>query len=496
MPADRTRGVRAMFRRDQGVRMRSTVVATIIVALALMTGGALMLYMLHRHQDRTMYESTGSRSYEIARQIDEGGIGNIAPRLLAPTTGVDIIQVVNANGVVVFSSPDSDEDPIYPVSPGWWKTERFDVEVPGRSGTYCGQVTGARWQGVDYNVITAVSKQPYLSGLRGTAVILAIEFPLIILIAGAAVYYFVGRALRPVTRITEQVEAITSSDLSRRVPVPTTDDQVTRLASTMNTMLERLEQSRDSQLQFVGDASHELRSPLTTLVGILDLADDTDSAVDVDTVRTILLPEALRMKTMVADLLLLARADERGIPLIVDEVDLDDIVGAEAQRLRSLGLATVVAEVTPIRVIGDSEKLTRAVRNVTDNASHHANTTITLSMSEDVEAGTATIEVADDGPGVPADARAKIFDRFYRHGNDRGRHSGGSGLGLPIAAEIARAHGGFIAVSDTPGGGATFSITIRTETTIAAETGKAAAGSPEPSLVVGQAVSGSAHSAD
>ena len=124
---------------------------------------------------------------------------------------------------------------------------------------------------------------------RGTAVILAIEFPLIILIAGAAVYYFVGRALRPVTRITEQVEAITSSDLSRRVPVPTTDDQVTRLASTMNTMLERLEQSRDSQLQFVGDASHELRSPLTTLVGILDLADDTDSAVDVDTVRTILL---------------------------------------------------------------------------------------------------------------------------------------------------------------------------------------------------------------
>ena len=107
MSADRTRGVRAMFRRDQGVRMRSTVVATIIVALALMTGGALMLYMLHRHQDRTMYESTGSRSYEIARQIDEGGIGNIAPRLLAPTTGVDIIQVVNPESDGYFP-PDID----------------------------------------------------------------------------------------------------------------------------------------------------------------------------------------------------------------------------------------------------------------------------------------------------------------------------------------------------------------------------------------------------
>jgi signal transduction histidine kinase len=483
-----------MFRRDQGVRMRSTLVATIIVALALMTGGALMLYMLHRHQDRTMYESTGSRSYQIAHQIDEGGIANIDPQLLTLTTGIDIIQVVDANGSVVFSSPDPDENPISTLSPGWWKTGRFDVEVPGRSGTYCGQVTGARWQGVDYNVITAVSKQPYLSGFRGTAIILAIEFPLIILIAGAAVYFFVGRALKPVTRITTQVEAITSSDLSRRVPVPTTDDEVTRLAATMNTMLERLEQSRDSQLQFVGDASHELRSPLTTLVGILDLADDTDSAVDVDTVRTILLPEALRMKTMVADLLLLARADERGIPLIVDEVDLDDIVGAEAKRLRSLGLARVVAEVSPIRVIGDSDKLTRAVRNLTDNASHHASTTITLSMSEDIGAGTATIRVSDDGPGVPMEARDKIFDRFYRHDNDRGRHVGGSGLGLPIAAEIARAHGGFIGVSETPGGGATFTMTIRSETTIAPDTGLAAGGRTEQqSLVVGQAVAGSAH---
>jgi signal transduction histidine kinase len=479
-----------MFRRDQGVRMRSTLVATIIVAFALMTGGAVMLYVLHRHQDRTMYESTGSRSYEIAHQIDEGGIDNIDPRLLTPTTGIDIIQIVDEGGTVVFSSPDPDENPISTLTPGWWKTARFEVEIPGRSGTYCGQATGAQWEGVDYNVLTAVSKQPYLSGFRGSAVILAIEFPVIILMAGAAVYFFVGRALSPVTRITKQVEAITSSDLSRRVPVPTTDDEVTRLAATMNTMLERLEHSRDSQLQFVGDASHELRSPLTTLVGILDLADDTDSAIDVDTVRTILLPEALRMKTMVADLLLLARADEHGIPLVVDEVDLDDIVGAEAKRLRSLGLAKVVADVSPIRVIGDSDTLTRAVRNLTDNASHHAATTITLSMSEDPRAGTATISVSDDGPGVPVEVRAKIFDRFYRHDNDRGRHAGGSGLGLPIAAEIARAHGGTITVSDTPGGGATFALTIKSATTITPETGLAAGASVERPLVVGQTVSG------
>lgn len=463
MFANRTCGFRAMFRRNQGVRMRSTIVATIIVALAMVAGAVIMLFMLHRQQDSEMYKSTGTRSYEIAHQIDEGGIDSVDPELLRPTTGIDVIQIVDNSGTVLFSAPRADKAAISDITPGWWNTQRIDgVEIPGRSGTYCGQITGAQYEGVDYNVITAVSTQPYFSGLRGTATILAIEFPVVILIAGAGIYFFVGRALKPVERITRQVSAITSSDLSRRVPVPSTDDELTTLAITMNDMLDRLERSRVSQLRFVGDASHELRSPLTTLVGILDLADDTDSPVDVDTVRTILLPEAQRMSAMVADLLLLARADERGIPLTVDEVDLDDLVGAEVRRLRSLGLAKVVADVAPIRVIGDSDKLSRAIRNLTDNAAHHASSTITLQMEQDADESVATIRVIDDGPGVPADVRDKIFDRFYRHDSDRGRHQAGSGLGLPIAAEIAKAHGGAIAVSDGPGGGACFTMTIST----------------------------------
>lgn len=463
MFAHSTDGLRAVFRRNQGVRVRSTIVATIIVALAMLAGAAIMLFMLDRHQDSQMYKSTGTRSYEIAHQINEGGMNSIDSELLRPTTGIDVIQIVDNNGVVLFSSPGGDAAAISDITPGWWNTERVDgVELPGRSGTYCGQITGAQFDGVDYNVITAVSTQPYFSGLRGTATILAIEFPIVIVIAGAGIYYFVGRALGPVEKITRQVSAITSSDLSRRVPVPSTDDELTTLAVTMNDMLDRLEQSRTSQLQFVGDASHELRSPLTTLVGILDLADDTDSPIDVDTVRSILLPEAQRMSNMVADLLLLARADERGIPLTVDDVDLDDIVGAEVTRLRSLGLAKVVADVTPIRVIGDPDKLSRAIRNLTDNAAHHASSTITLEMEQDADESVAIIRVIDDGPGVPGDVRDKIFDRFYRHDADRGHHQAGSGLGLPIAAEIARAHGGTITVSDGPDGGACFTMTIST----------------------------------
>ena len=471
--------------------MRSTIVATCIVAIAMFVGAVIMLFMLQRYQDRQMYESTGTRSYDIARQINEGGLASVDPDLLATTTGIDIIQVVDQNGVVVASSPGATQEPISTAAPGWWQTQRIDdVEIPGRSGHYCGQITGARFDGTGYSVITVVSTKAYASALLSTAAILAIEFPVVILIAGAAIYYFVGRALAPVTRITKQVSAITSSDLSRRVPVPSTDDEVTTLAVTMNTMLDRLEKSRASQLEFVGDASHELRSPLTTLVGILDLADDTDSPVDVETVRTILLPEAQRMSTMVADLLLLARADERGIPLTVDEVDLDDLVGSEVQRLRSLGLAKVVADVTPIRVIGDSDKLQRAIRNLTDNAAHYANSTITIRMSKDTDRSTATIEVSDDGPGVPAPVRDKIFDRFYRHELDRGRHQVGSGLGLPIAMEIARAHGGTITVTDAPGGGACFVMTVRTETTVPPAEDPAHHDSRDGTLAVGQTIPG------
>ncbi len=485
----RTCGFRAMFRRNQGVRMRSTIVATCVVAIAMIVGAVIMLFMLHRYQDREMYKSTGTRSYDIAHQIDQGGLPSVDPELLSPTTGIDIIQIIDNNGVVVASSPGATQEPISSVTPGWWNTQQVDkIEIAGRSGTYCGQVTGAQYDGIGYNVIAVVSTQAYLSGLLGTAAILAIEFPVVILIAGAAIYFFVGRALAPVTRITKQVSAITSSDLSRRVPVPSTDDEVTTLAVTMNTMLDRLEQSRNSQLEFVGDASHELRSPLTTLVGILDLADDTDSAIDVETVRTILLPEALRMNSMVADLLLLARADERGIPLTVDEVDLDDIVGAEIQRLRSLGLAKVIADVRPIRVIGDSDKLLRAIRNLTDNAAHYAASTITLKMNTNLS--TATIEVMDDGPGVAEDVREKIFDRFYRHDPDRGRHQVGSGLGLPIAMEIARAHGGSITVTDAPGGGARFTMTIKTETTVPTSTEPARRDDRPAPLVLGKAITG------
>lgn len=368
---------------------------------------------------------------------------------------------------MVASSPGASADAVTTERPALWTSSQVKGRlIPGSDVEFCATVTATSHDGASYTVIVAVSADAYRQSLINTALVLAVGLPILVLLSAVAIWFFVGRALRPVGRITEQVTAITASDLSRRVPVPSTDDEVTRLATTMNSMLERLEQSRAAQLRFVGDASHEMRSPLTTVVGLLDLADDTDSPpIDVQTLRTLLLPEARRLQNMVDDLLLLARSDEHGVPLHIRDVDLDDIVAAEAWRLRSLGgLAAVATTIIPIRTSGDPEKLSRALRNLAENAVRYAASTVRFDMYFDPAGGIASIAVTDDGPGIPRDRRDIIFDRFTRLDVDR-RNRSGSGLGLSIVREIVRAHGGSVYVQDPPAGfahGVTFVISLPT----------------------------------
>ncbi|MED5799950.1 HAMP domain-containing sensor histidine kinase [Gordonia sp. Z-3] len=442
----------AFLRRHQGVRVRSTVVACLLVALALLIGAFAMLLMLHRADSRAMYDSTSYRAYEISDRIRDAGVTAIPDEELTTGTGIDIIQVIDTSGRVVTASPGALALPITDRQPAPWTAETTEQRmVPGDDAQYCATIVGTAHGNERYTVVTAVSSGPYRDGLLNTAVMLAVGLPILVALAGVVIYFFVGRALLPVGEITRQATMITSSDLSLRVPVPGTDDEITGLATTVNSMLDRLEQGRQTQLRFIGDASHEMRSPLTTVVGILDLADDTDSDVDLATVRTILLPEARRMQNMVDDLLLLARADERGLAVRSDDVDLDDVVVEEARRLRLLGLARVATTIVPIRVTGDRDKLTRALRNVADNAARYAESLVTFDMHSDIESGTATIRVIDDGPGIPRAQRADVFERFTRLDIDR-RNRAGSGLGLSIVAEIVRAHGGTVRIVDPPAG--------------------------------------------
>ncbi|GAB2661928.1 hypothetical protein GCM10027169_25650 [Gordonia jinhuaensis] len=305
-----------------GVRGKSTALAAAVVTVALGVAAAAMLLMLHNSNSSALHRATGRQAYQIATALGRAGLGGVDRDDLAPGAGVDITQVLDERGTVVASSPGAPTTPaVRPetgrserggTSNGTGKPQRIidDVRLPGYSGEFSASVRSATHQGQRFTVV-ALDRA---DGIRGTewttAMIIAIELPVVVAAAATAVYLLVGNALRPVSRITTQVGDIGSDQLDRRVPVPAATDEIHTLATMMNDMLDRLQTSRDAQLRFVADASHELRSPLTTVVGLLDLATDVDRDVDLRTVRTILLPEAQRMQRMVDDLLLLARRRE------------------------------------------------------------------------------------------------------------------------------------------------------------------------------------------
>jgi signal transduction histidine kinase len=279
---------------------------------------------------------------------------------------------------------------------------------------------------------------------------LAIGVPALLLLVAGMTYWLSGRALRPVERMRRQVTDIGSDTLHVRVPLPAARDEVWRLAGTMNTMLDRLESAAGAQRRFISDASHELRSPLASLRASLEVAQIHPGSASWERTSNVVLEETLRLERLVSDLLLLASSDERGLPPRREDVDLDDIVTAEAERLRGTTTLLVDSLVTPIRIRGDRDRLSRVVRNVVDNACRHAQRSVTLRLS--ARSGSAVIDIVDDGPGIAAVDRDRVFDRFVRLDDSRSRSEGGSGLGLAIARQITREHGGDVLVVDTTSG--------------------------------------------
>lgn len=298
--------------------------------------------------------------------------------------------------------------------------------------------------------------------------LLAVSVPLLALLVAITAWFVVGRAVRPVERMRRELDAVTASDLGRRVADPGTNDEIGRLAHTMNGMLDRLEDAQTAQRRFISDASHELKSPLASLRQYAEVAQAHPESIGADELTGAVLDEGARLEHLVHGMLVLARADEHALPLHRGEVDLDDLVFAEAQRLRELGrtstppLRVDSSGVVPVRVQGDAALLRQLVRNLADNAARHAHSLIRFELhSSRGRRGTdVVLLVCDDGGGIPPAERERVFHRFVRLDDARTRSSGGSGLGLAIVAEIAAAHGAGVRVLDgAPGtGGAVFEL--------------------------------------
>ncbi|WP_219466659.1 sensor histidine kinase [Nonomuraea rhizosphaerae] len=381
-------------------------------------------------------------------------VARFAPDKLKPvavTEDVDLIQVVDPRGEVRQASqrllglpPLTAEKPaaadmrlVTTLCSTRVRDEKCLIAV--------GNLASAR--GETWAVYTYTPAIPwYIDPLYVLGVLLGVL--LLSAITALASWLTVNRALRPVIGIRSELAEITATDLGRRVPHSRHRDELDDLAHTVNATLDRLEHAVEQERRFAADASHDLRSPLTAMRTQIEEAMLHPGEADWPRTAEALLTSLDRLQAIVADLLTLARLDA-GAPGARDRVDLAGLVEEEMAR-RPDGKRVVMRLRPGVVVTGDRLRLTRLLANLLDNAERHAESMITVSVGADDEG--AVLEVLDDGAGIAPDQREHVFRRFTRLDASRNRDAGGTGLGLPIAREIAVRHGGTLSLEDSPTG--------------------------------------------
>ncbi len=347
--------------------------------------------------------------------------------------------------------------------------------IGGRSAPYTENIDGrqlrvatSRMQsaGSVYDAQVAVSLDEILGVMQDFRHLLLWMIPGVLIVACLGGYWLSSRALRPVDEITTVARSIGVQNLSQRIAVPRTGDELARMAQTWNDVLERLDVAVQRIRQFTSDASHELRTPLALIRATAELAlrRERDPEGYRNSLRQIE-HEAEHMTALTESLLTLARADSDGLGMTMQSTDLSELIHSAVQQYAALAIekgVTLRAAATqpPVRAAADASGIRRILSILVDNALKHTPAGGTVTVSAAAGAARVTLTVEDTGEGIPATALPHIFERFYRADAARGSGSG-FGLGLSIAQAIAQAHGSAIAVSSTPGAGARFSLPLK-----------------------------------
>jgi signal transduction histidine kinase len=426
--------------------------ASLVVACFFVVAAALFLTLLRQSLVDILDDAVSELAEDVAAEVEQ----DILPPVFVSNDDDSFIEVVDDSGRVISRSNNLPEGkPVVSLRPSGAHPAAHTVSSLPVRNTGAFRVVALRAEGPDGPVTVYAGST--LAVVDDEVVVarslLAAGLPLLMALVAATTWVVVGRSLRPVEAIRAEVADITVRDLHHRVSEPPTGDEVARLAATMNAMLDRLESATERQRRFVGDASHELQSPLAALRADLEVAlaaGDGQAGEWAQTARR-LLGDVERQEALVHDLLFLARADEYTAARPPALVDLDDVVLTEVERLRlraRVAVDTSAVSGAPVR--GHWEDLARVVRNLLENAVRYARSQVAVSLG--VEDGWAVLTVADDGPGIPPGERERVFERFARLDSGRSRQMGGTGLGLAIAREVVVDHHGTITVDDWRGG--------------------------------------------
>jgi signal transduction histidine kinase len=424
----------------QSLRARLTLLATALFTGAVVTGVVLLLVVQRSALTRVLDQSANKTANEIARLFKDGK----EPGILPPTSGgVTAVQVVDQDDVVITATPGADQS-VSIITP-----EQLAAVRGGSRPTVTSPISDAQLRIVGRTlgartILVATDVTRVDDSLRILTRAALIGAPLAVLLMAIASYGVVALTLRSVAALRHGAADITAAGLAeQRLPVPGSQDEIHRLAVTLNAMLDRIDSATSRQRTFVGDAAHELRSPLASLRVQLEVAQRLGPSTDWPGLINDVLVDVDRLDRLVADLLTLARLDESGGQARREPVALDELAEEVA---RGYSQARVPVSVTsePVLVSGDPEALRRVIINLIDNAVRFATARVQVSVAPGMRNNrlVARLAVADDGPGIPEDERERVFDRFYRVQESRSRQSGGTGLGLPIVRDIVRNHGG------------------------------------------------------
>lgn len=437
----------------QSLRARLTLLATALFSLAVLTGTVLVLYLQRYTLLRTLDSSALKTAHDIAAQGK--GTGRWPQRVVPTSGGVVDLQVVDsADRVVAAWLPN---DLLVPIV----DTKQLTQIREGDRITFTSPITDARLRVLgaksgSYTVVVVTDLKNIDDSVRLLGRVALIGGPLAVLLMAFATYGVVALTLRSVGALRHGAAAITAAGLSdQRLPMPSAQDEIHRLAVTLNAMLDRIDAATSRQRTFVGDAAHELRSPLASLRVQLEVARRLGPETDLESLVDDVLVDVERLDRLVNDLLALARLDEaHGHLLRAEPVDLaalmDEVVGGYGEARVPVTFRTTIAPGEAM-VSGDVDGLRRVGINLIDNATRYATTRVDVAVEADAQS--LTLLVTDDGRGIPANERERVFDRFYRVAASRSRGTGGTGLGLSIVRDVVRAHGGTVRLAARPDGG-------------------------------------------
>jgi signal transduction histidine kinase len=418
------------------LRRRIVISSSLLSLVVLVIGTVAVAAVFATGRIRDIDTQTRAEADTIAALVATGQVPAVLP---LPAGSPLLAQVLAADGAVLGSTPSaSPTQALIEVHIG-----NRDVDTD-EGGGYSGaplrlRRVQASLAGQPVTIVVAAPLGDIRRALRSLRDVLLVVVPLLVVGAAFVVWWAAGRALRPVERLRaaaeELAEGPSRGGAFRRLPEPAGDDEIARLTLTLNGLLGALGQVLQKQTAFVADAAHELRSPLASLQVQLEVAAEHPDLVDLPELLAELRVEATRLISLADDLLTLARLDA-GPDFASRPLDLTALVGA-------VGPAAPIA--------GDEAALRRLVDNLLVNAHRHGSI---VEVHTAVDNGFAVLDVDDNGPGIPPADRERVFDRWVRLDVSRSRPHGGAGLGLALVRDIASAHGGEVAVQESPLGGA------------------------------------------